>query len=610
MENQQQNKVGMTLKKKLIMLILPLIVVSLSIACIVFYLIAKQTIQDRASEYMLQYLVQLSTSIDNELDTSIRMNAQLAVNEQVVDTLKNYELADNLNKIERRETMTDIFVSLISVYDNIKDIYVFDDHGNEFYAKKPYGQNFAEMSQMNWYHETLEKNGEYVIFLDEKSGADSRNPDMAIGIARSVVDIYTKTTYGVVLIEIPYSILEDCVLGEKRQLNLEQGNIFIQNVDGSLLYTTFSSDSSWNGMEKRIETANEPQMQIEKVDGEDAIRINCTSEKSDWRYTYLCKMKYLMQDMEKIKQILVVFVVCITVVAGFITVLFSELFLRPVKNLVAGMQKVTEGDYEVQVQANTQDEFHYLIKTFNNMTVSIRQLIKKVYQAELVQKEAQLEALQQQINPHFLYNTLESMRGLALEENCVKVADMAKNISCFMRYNMRTENNWTILKEEKGHVTNYIRIINYRFDNKISLKTELSEEMLELSVPKFILQPVVENSVLHGLSEKKTDCEIVITGHIVESDAIIEISDNGTGILESALIQINENLKKAVEVGQKQSRKESIGIYNVNSRLKLNYGNQYGVSLKSKKGNGTVVRLTFPVSKNQMGGENEGSYCR
>ena len=595
MENQQQNKIRMTLKKKLIVVILPLVAVSLLSECIVFYLIAKQAIQNRATEYMQQYLIQLATSVDNELDTSIRMNAQIAVNEQVIDILKNYEESDDSTKTEYREKMSDTFISLIGVYDNIKDIYVFDNQGNEFYARKRYGQNIAEMRQMDWYLETLEKNGEYTIFLDEKSGADSRNPDMAIGIARSIIDIYTNTNYGVVLIEIPYSILEDSVLGEKHQLNLDQGNVFIQDVDGNLLYATTSIENNWDIAENQMETFDGTQMRIENVDDEDIIRINYTSLKSDWRYTYQCKMKYLMQDMENMKQILAVFVGIMIVVAGFVVVLFSELFLHPVKKLVVGMKKVTEGDYDVQVQANTQDEFRYLIITFNNMARSIRELIEKVYHAELMQKEAQLEALQQQINPHFLYNTLESMRGLALEENCAKVADMAKNMSSFMRYNMRMENNQTILKEEQRHVLNYIRIINYRFDNKIVLKAELPEEMLMLSVPRFILQPIVENSVLHGFSEKKTDCRIRISGYIDGTDAIIEISDNGTGIPETTLMQINEKLKMNVGVGKKQHQKQSVGIYNVNSRLKLNFGNQYGVSFNNEVGDGTVVRLTFPV---------------
>lgn len=601
------SKTRTTLNKKLLMVILPLNIISLIVVGIVCYSMASKNIKTRASEYMQQYLVQLTRTIDNELNTSIQVNAQLAVNAQVIETLKKYEGAASVEKVAYREKMTELFTSLNSIYGNIKGIYIFDNCENEFYARNRYGQNFDEMKQTDWYQKTLENQGAYVLFLDDKSGAEIRHQDMTLGIARSVVDIYTKETYGVVLTEISYSTLEDSVYGENRQLNLEHGNIYIRDEQGNLIYATSSDVDVQENMQWSTEEAESDFVRIQKIDGKEVIDISYQSEESEWIYTYQCEMKYLMQDMENLKMIIAIYILGMSLVVVMVSVIFSRWFLKPLRDLVQGMKALTKGNYDVQIQTNTQDEFRYVIQKFNDMVRNIKELIQKVYQADIIQREAELEILQQQINPHFLYNTLESMRGLALEENCGKVADMAKNMSDFMRYNMHRSHKAANLADEERHISCYVRLINYRFNNKIYLKLEIPEQMRKLPIPKFTLQPIVENAVLHGLSEKKENCEIIISGCMDGEVATIYVRDNGVGIAEKALDEINRYLIQNIEILREQSQKRSIGIYNVNSRLKLKYGDKYGIKLDSEEGKGTTVEIRIPVTKE---GYYEGSDCR
>lgn len=600
---KRQSKIRITLNKKLLLIILPLNIISLIAAGMVFYRAAKTNIQTRVSEYMQQYLVQLTRTVDNELNMSIQINAQLAVNTQVRDALENYEAADAAKKTAYREVMAKTFVSLNSIYDNIKGIYIFDSFGNEFYDKKSYGQNYEVMQQMEWYQNTLEKEGDYEIFLDVKSGIADRNQEQMIGIARSVMNIYSKETYGIVLTEIPYSALEDCVYGEKHQLNLEQGNIFILNEKNELVYSTYPNRELQENLEETLQEKTEsknqeerPSVQIKRLNGKEMIQISYFSKEARWNYIYLCEMKQLMQDMDNIRLIISVFILIMGVVSAGISVLFSKLFLKPLQDLVQGMKQVVAGDYDVCVQSYTQDELAYLIGIFNDMTKSIKNLIQKVYQAEITQKEAELEILQQQINPHFLYNTLESMRGLALEENCPKVADMAKNMSSFMRYNMQRGHNAAMLSDEELHVRYYIRLINYRFDHKIDLKIEIPEKLRTISLPRFTLQPIVENAVLHGLAEKRENCEIVISVAQQEEIVVIQVKDNGTGIQKKKLAEMNTYLHQEVKTVQQLVPGGSVGVFNVNSRLKLNYGMLYGISLESREGEGTTVTIRIPCS--------------
>lgn len=601
MEAQKQGGRKTTLRGKLLAVMIPLIIISLLTVSMILYQVAKGNIQSKVSEYMKQYLTQLCDSIDNKLETSIQMNAQLAVNPVLTEILQGYEENSYNERMEQRQRAEDIFVPLISIYDDIKGIYVFDSAGNEFYARKRYGNGGrVEVAKMGWYEEALAAGGGYVIFLDNENAADSRQPEAAVGIARSVVDIYTRESYGVVLVELPRSILDDSIYRGNRRL--EQGDIFIRDERGKMIYATDPENIYWEGV-KDEEPGEEPRVCVKRVNGEEIIQITCISEKSHWRYDYICEMKDLMQEMGRIKKVVAILLLVVGIVTAFITVLFSDLFLRPLKELMAGMERVKEGDYSVRVKVDTQDEFRYLTLRFNEMTVSINELIKKVYDARLMQKEAQLEVLQQQINPHFLYNAFESMRGLALEEHCMKVADMVKNMAEFMRYNMVRSESLAVLGEEIAHVMHYIKIINYRFDNKIRIDVEIPEKMGELLLPKFTLQPMVENAVLHGLAGKEWDCRILIRASLGDL-AVVEVCDNGCGIGEELLEKINGELRSFD--GQEQGRNgKNIGIYNVNSRMKLNFGAAFGVELVSREGEGTAARVLFPILWEKDAGKGE-----
>ena len=596
MWKRKQSEIRFPLEQKLLLVVIPLIAVSLLVVSMLIYRVAKQNIQNKVSEYMEQYLVQLSSSIDNKLETSIQLNAQLSVNAQLTEILQGYHSAPSDEKLNYRQDVENIFITIMSIYDNIRGIYVFDNYGNEFYLRNRSGIDMELLEQEGWYQEALARRGAYVLFLDRRGGED----DTTIGIARSIVNIYDRQSYGVALVEIPYSILDETVYGSTGRSDLQQGAIFIGDEQGETIYATQSDNPYRDEGTGETPPAGTAQTRVFTVDGEEIIRITCVSAKTGWKYDYVCEMKYLMRDMAQIQTIMLALALGVLLAAVCFLIVFSHKTFRPLGELVSAMQQVKEGRYAVQVATESSDEFHYLGQTFNEMARSIEELIQKVYSAQLMQKEAQLEVLQQQINPHFLYNTFETMRGIALSEHNEKVADIVKNISEFMRYNMYGADGSASLQMELQHVTNYIQIMDYRFDDKICLDTQIPEQMRKLSMPKFTLQPIVENAVLHGFTEKRVDCEIRITGQVQNGTAKLRIIDNGCGIGTDALERINADLKEQYQPGQSRNGRISIGIYNVNSRLKLNFGEKYGVRLYSEVGVGTTAEIVFPAVMQDM----------
>ena len=220
---------------------------------------------------------------------------------------------------------------------------------------------------------------------------------------------------------------------------------------------------------------------------------------------------------------------------------------------------------------------------------------------QLSTKQAEFLALQNQINPHFLYNTLEAIRGDALSAGMGNIADITEALSVFFRYTITETNNLVTIGEELDNVENYFKIQQYRFGEKLSIEVRICDEeenILQMQCPKLSLQPVIENAIFHGLERKREKGRISLMLEIVDEDLHISISDNGIGIEEKRLAELNERLER-VSVGyiveDGEGEKGGIALKNVCRRIKLLFGEKYGLHVDSIQGIGTKVTLVLPV---------------
>lgn len=220
------------------------------------------------------------------------------------------------------------------------------------------------------------------------------------------------------------------------------------------------------------------------------------------------------------------------------------------------------------------------------------------YEKEMLLKQANLQALQSQINPHFLYNTLECIRGMALMEEKENIADIAWSLSRFFRYSISGKSNVVTLREELDNCETYAKIQNYRFQNRFVLEVQADPGVENSLLPKLTLQPVVENAVIHGLQNTVSGGVIRIRIEQVNQDVRIVISDNGCGMSPEKLEELTNKIYHGGN-GSKEGRHSGIAMYNVNRRLNLFFGAEYGVSVFSCEGMGTDIELRIPyrVSK-------------
>jgi two-component system sensor histidine kinase YesM len=238
------------------------------------------------------------------------------------------------------------------------------------------------------------------------------------------------------------------------------------------------------------------------------------------------------------------------------------------------------------------------------MTDAVRVAAERQFGAELDWKRTEIAALQSQINPHFLYNTLESIRGQALWEGMDEVAEMTETLSLYFRYGISVKGNTVRLGDELRYVEHYVRIIKYRFGERFSFSIACEDEgLLDCTLPKLTIQPIIENAVRHGLEEKSGVGSVEVRISATEECLLVRVVDDGVGMGEEAIAALNARLRDphpASEV-ELDDRRSGIALVNVNARIRLLYGEGYGVFPSSSLGSGTDVEIVLPLIRDLPG---------
>ena len=273
-------------------------------------------------------------------------------------------------------------------------------------------------------------------------------------------------------------------------------------------------------------------------------------------------------------------------------VVLSNRLSKPLNGMMKEMKRLEKGDFDICLPVDSEDEIGVLSKRFNEMILSLNEYVDKVYRSQLSQKEAECTALKSQIYPHFLYNTLEVIRMTAISNNDEKVALMIESLSEQIHYLIGPVNDFVSLSKEIDIVEKYIFLLNSRISGHIDLSIPASETKLE--VPKLILQPIVENAYIHGIKPNGGYGRIVIEVERKSTKALIRIMNNGVGMNASELEALWIRLKSDEPGVRDEYNWKSIGLKNVYDRLRLIYGEGFGLDIESLVDVGTVVTITVP----------------
>jgi len=325
-----------------------------------------------------------------------------------------------------------------------------------------------------------------------------------------------------------------------------------------------------------------------------------TIAKDNWMIVSVVPETFLLYQITEARNIILILCGGIfLILVAFITILSKSITQR-IDNVAQGTRRVVDGNYNSLIEVKGNDEISDLSKNFNDMMSHLNTLVNEVVQNKIKmqnykikQQETEFISLQNQINPHFLYNTLDAIRMHAVLTDNDAIATMLVSLSNLLRYNISRGTEYIFLKEEINHVKNYIALMNVRYENSITLETDIPKDIENVMVLKLILQPIVENSLKHGFRKNQTESIIKITAFINDETIVINIWDNGVGMDEITLAKLNQTLSTQSEF----ETTKSIGLVNVSTRIKLCFGSEYGLEATSIVNEMTLIKITIPYNK-------------
>ncbi len=430
-----------------------------------------------------------------------------------------------------------------------------------------------------WYQEIIWKKDVKLVVTNNE---DAEDANFVHSVVYKIEDIYDAGVVGYLKIDMDLNSLKERFLHGYTRV----AGTTISDGEGNILF--------YDKMVVEIpdEVFRNDALGIYETD--EYIMSYGISENTGWRLSMAMSKEELFKGRRLMVRMLVLILLGILIITVLLSGKSFTVITVNYKRLVEGMEQVKKGNLTTQIEIDAQDEIALLVLEFNEMMRRVDELVKTVESKQILLKEAEIKALQQQINPHFMHNIMETIMGLASEGMDEEVITVSKCMSAMLRYNTRFENITTI-REELKQVQNYVTVLKIRFEDRFEAFYDVDEECLNCEIVKLTLQPLVENAISHGLNDTYSGGMLRI--RIKKEDDMISIMiyDNGTGIEEENLAELNRRLKDTSENPLRYIEQyKSLGILNVHLRYKMYFGERYSMEIFSKEKKGTCIAIKIP----------------
>ncbi len=522
----------------------------------------------------------------------------ISSNEQMRGTLINSDDSVNggissIEKYNSQMTAANVLRSIpLSLMSFDSRITVLGKNQFEYANWENYTQYTGTMRQSGWYRRLIGSSSNHILWIGVKRSLD-KSGDYLLEAAIPI----SSENNGISKLGVLHMSVNEKDFFNSLTSDNKNSEIYVIRNDGEILACSDKTKIMSN-MGGRLNASkiikNRGNWYIDKEsDGEKVVVNSIQIYKTDWTLVSLIPYEKLIEPIVQVRQVLLAVNLIFMILFLAFTLFISSVISKPIIQLSKSMKKVEEGNFEGKIEVTGRDEVGRLSGNFNNMLDKVSELLRTTKEQEVLKREAEFEALQAQINPHFLFNTLSSIRWAAAASGDEKVEEMTHSLSVLLRSSINNGQDMVTIEEEITILRHFINLFQMKQETNYQFECSIEDSIMKYRIPHLLLQPIVENSILHGFEDMK-DSGVIRIDAVVSGDVLcIRVADNGKGIRG---ISAEDVLKHQHPIDVKKYYK-SVGLKNINDRIKLIYGEKYGLDISNGEERGTIVALNLPFRK-------------
>ncbi|ADZ83763.1 cache domain-containing sensor histidine kinase [Cellulosilyticum lentocellum] len=577
----------MSIKQKLLLLFSVQIIIPMAFMGMMFYKNTESIIQNKSVSYSADLLKMIELRM-NDFSSNL-----VSITDDILYDAKMYAILDEKKSEVATEDLRDYCYNLLRRIclsnKEIQSITLASLNEYEY----SYDLNAGGVS--------IESSASFKAMLEKARLAqhkptwytevDEENKVRNLYLIRMIYDSDDFSERGLIILQINRQRLKDVY----NDLSTEfMQSINILSKDNKWIIGT---EEDWYNEEENEWISNQADNWGYRIDKkEQRLLAFMNIEGTEWKIVAEGSLNQLVnEEMGHFRFLFIIVMTFTILLLSIFSILMAMDILSPINRLVHSIKKVEEENIHQEVIVDREDELGYLSKCFNKMSKEIDNLLNRVYKEELTRREAELKALQAQINPHFLFNTLESINWMAQLNNVPEIRDMVTSLGALIEASIGKGSPMVPLSKELKYIDSYLLIMKNRYGERLSYESDIDTSLLGQEVPKLILQPLIENAIYHGIDKMRKKGTIKLTIRREDETIYIEIMDNGKGMLPEEVEDLNQKFKEDRDDYILGDNRKSIGLANVNGRVKLFFGKDYGLQIESEYETYTKMKLYLPI---------------